>query len=241
MLSGAHLLDLHLEERLDGAAGSRSCWRRGRTRKTTWLPSSLTSVPFSVISGRRDDVVVALHAVTRSGARASTRGARQDEVLVAQDVVDVERRSARSTFTRGQVARGALDARRSAPSMTISTLPSMPRRGEHRDDALGLRLGELDARRRRSACRRACRAASADAERRAARARRQAVASSRAAAGRRSTAPPTQIGERMLPARARPVPFCRHGFLPPPRTNAARLGRRACRRGGSRAACCTTS
>src|ERR1035437_6608419 len=24
---------------------------------------------------------------------------------------------------------------------------------------------------------------------------------------------------RMLPARARPVPFCRHGFLPPPRTS----------------------
>jgi len=31
--------------------------------------------------------------------------------------------------------------------------------------------------------------------------------------------PPAQSGERMLPARARPVPFCRQGFLPPPLTN----------------------
>jgi hypothetical protein len=30
--------------------------------------------------------------------------------------------------------------------------------------------------------------------------------------------PPTQIGDRILPARARPVPFCRQGFLPPPLT-----------------------
>jgi hypothetical protein len=32
--------------------------------------------------------------------------------------------------------------------------------------------------------------------------------------------PPTQIGLRMEPARAWPVPFWRHGFLPPPRTSA---------------------
>src|SRR5213595_1707602 len=31
--------------------------------------------------------------------------------------------------------------------------------------------------------------------------------------------PPAHSGERMLPARARPVPFCRQGFLPPPLTN----------------------
>src|SRR5687768_16126851 len=30
--------------------------------------------------------------------------------------------------------------------------------------------------------------------------------------------PPVQIGERVEPARARPVPFWRHGFAPPPRT-----------------------
>src|SRR3954470_4846069 len=30
--------------------------------------------------------------------------------------------------------------------------------------------------------------------------------------------PPVQIGERDEPARARPVPFWRHGFAPPPRT-----------------------
>src|SRR3954447_26218575 len=30
--------------------------------------------------------------------------------------------------------------------------------------------------------------------------------------------PPTQIGERDEPARARPVPFWRHGLAPPPRT-----------------------
>src|SRR3984957_15042049 len=28
--------------------------------------------------------------------------------------------------------------------------------------------------------------------------------------------PCRQIGERVEPERARPVPFCRHGFLPPP-------------------------
>src|SRR3954467_12343655 len=30
--------------------------------------------------------------------------------------------------------------------------------------------------------------------------------------------PPVQIGERFEPARARPVPFWRHGLAPPPRT-----------------------
>src|SRR3954470_10388837 len=30
--------------------------------------------------------------------------------------------------------------------------------------------------------------------------------------------PPVQIGERLDPARARPVPFWRHGLAPPPRT-----------------------
>src|SRR3954468_7691934 len=30
--------------------------------------------------------------------------------------------------------------------------------------------------------------------------------------------PPTQIGEREEPARARPGPFWRHGLAPPPRT-----------------------
>src|SRR5919112_5968741 len=30
--------------------------------------------------------------------------------------------------------------------------------------------------------------------------------------------PPVQIGERIEPARARPVPFWRHGLAPPPRT-----------------------
>src|SRR5450759_2509032 len=34
------------------------------------------------------------------------------------------------------------------------------------------------------------------------------------------TAPPLQIGERLLPARARPVPFWRQGFFPPPLTKA---------------------
>src|SRR5262245_3764045 len=33
------------------------------------------------------------------------------------------------------------------------------------------------------------------------------------------TAPPTHIGDRELPDRARPVPFCRQGFLPPPLTH----------------------
>ena len=34
--------------------------------------------------------------------------------------------------------------------------------------------------------------------------------------------PPVQIGERDEPARARPVPFWRHGFAPPPRTSPRR-------------------
>src|SRR3989338_9458652 len=33
------------------------------------------------------------------------------------------------------------------------------------------------------------------------------------------TPPPTQIGERLEPCLARPVPFCRQGFFPPPRTS----------------------
>src|SRR5208282_2161067 len=31
--------------------------------------------------------------------------------------------------------------------------------------------------------------------------------------------PPRQMGERLVPARALPVPFCRQGFLPPPLTS----------------------
>lgn len=31
--------------------------------------------------------------------------------------------------------------------------------------------------------------------------------------------PPRHIGDLMLPWRARPLPFCFHGFLPPPRTS----------------------
>src|SRR3954466_11752892 len=36
--------------------------------------------------------------------------------------------------------------------------------------------------------------------------------------GPKTVPPPVQIGERLVPARARPVPFWRHGFAPPPRT-----------------------
>src|SRR3954465_9054758 len=39
-----------------------------------------------------------------------------------------------------------------------------------------------------------------------------------------ATPPPTQIGERLEPARARPVPFCRHGLAPPPRALPRVLG-----------------
>src|SRR5262244_807995 len=38
--------------------------------------------------------------------------------------------------------------------------------------------------------------------------------------GPKTVAPPTQTGERVLPDRARPVPFWRQGFLPPPLTSA---------------------
>lgn len=37
--------------------------------------------------------------------------------------------------------------------------------------------------------------------------------------GPKVTPPPFQIGERIEPCLARPVPFCRQGFLPPPRTS----------------------
>src|SRR5690554_6403833 len=37
--------------------------------------------------------------------------------------------------------------------------------------------------------------------------------------GGKTTPPPTQIGERLLPCRARPVPFWRQGLAPPPRTS----------------------
>jgi len=36
--------------------------------------------------------------------------------------------------------------------------------------------------------------------------------------GPKITPPPLHKGERFEPARARPVPFCCQGFLPPPRT-----------------------
>jgi len=37
--------------------------------------------------------------------------------------------------------------------------------------------------------------------------------------GPKITPPPFHNGERLEPARARPVPFCCHGFAPPPRTS----------------------
>ena len=37
--------------------------------------------------------------------------------------------------------------------------------------------------------------------------------------GPKITPPPFHKGDRFEPARARPVPFCCHGFLPPPRTS----------------------
>ena len=37
--------------------------------------------------------------------------------------------------------------------------------------------------------------------------------------GPKITPPPFHSGERFEPARARPVPFCCHGFRPPPRTS----------------------
>lgn len=37
---------------------------------------------------------------------------------------------------------------------------------------------------------------------------------------RPSHLPPRQIGERILPCLARPLPFCGQGFRPPPRTSA---------------------
>src|SRR3989344_6573009 len=56
--------------------------------------------------------------------------------------------------------------------------------------------------------------------------------------------PPTHNGERVEPCRARPVPFWRHGFLPPPRTSARVF---ACAHGRrlfascARTICCTKS
>src|SRR5699024_10632091 len=40
-----------------------------------------------------------------------------------------------------------------------------------------------------------------------------------AVVGPNTTPPPTHCGERVEPWRALPVPFCLHGFLPPPRTS----------------------
>src|SRR5436305_678274 len=41
----------------------------------------------------------------------------------------------------------------------------------------------------------------------------------RLARGPKAMPPCLQIGDLVEPARARPVPFCFHGFLPPPRTS----------------------
>src|SRR3989344_9135538 len=41
----------------------------------------------------------------------------------------------------------------------------------------------------------------------------------RSLVGPNTTPPPTHCGDRMDPWRARPVPFCFQGFLPPPRTS----------------------
>src|SRR5439155_22162114 len=38
--------------------------------------------------------------------------------------------------------------------------------------------------------------------------------------GPNTTPPPLQIGDDLYPARARPVPFCRHGFAPDKSTSA---------------------
>src|SRR5437763_3033250 len=56
--------------------------------------------------------------------------------------------------------------------------------------------------------------------------------------------PPAQSGDRTEPARARPVPFCRHGLAPPPRTWArVRVAAVPCRRAlsSARTASCTSA
>src|SRR2546421_3269833 len=56
--------------------------------------------------------------------------------------------------------------------------------------------------------------------------------------------PPAQIGERIDPARARPVPFWRHGLAPPPRTSArVRVAAEPWRRAlcSARTASCTSA
>ena len=71
--------------------------------------------------------------------------------------------------------------------------------------------------------RRACRSAGASVERRAQRAALHLLVDAHARGscgfGPCATPPPTHCGARIEPCRARPVPFWRHGFLPPPRTS----------------------
>ena len=108
--------------------------------------------------------------------------------------------------------------RRSARRSTTSTLPVELERAEQLDGPLRLGLVEGDlghdgelAAREGVGERRAERALAASSCSRA--------SSGRGGCGPCATPPPTHCGERIEPWRARPVPFWRHGFLPPPRTS----------------------
>ncbi len=134
---------LHFEEASRRRAGSRSCWRPADPEDD--LVAVL--VDQRALLGderRRDDRRTRVFMRATLPLQCVDRGARQHQVLVAQEVVDVEPLGAQHLDPR-QVARGALDACRRPPSITISALSSMPSAASSSTKSLVFGAGELDA------------------------------------------------------------------------------------------------
>ena len=163
--------------------------------------------------GRRSCVPSRRRRLATERSHAPSRG--QDQVRVARG------RRRRSARRRAAPSRAAGCAPRAATAVVAraedhaARCPRCRARRGTRPCASSC-LRQRERGRPRSACPRACRAASAErsAARRARARQAVRVVARLRAEDRRAAAP--RCGERVLPARARPVPFCFQGFLPPP-------------------------
>ena len=190
----------------------------GRTWKRHGLRSSFCGMLFSVIERPQQHLPGILSCQerllrARPGPARSTRPGRA---------------AGAGTRTRGRASRASATARsaqaRTSPSLGSTTTSSVGAsvdaraRSSRVDQRLRLRRRAASSRSTTASCPPATLAATPRAARRAASAAASPCRSSRGV-GPKGLPPPFHWVARIEPCRARPVPFCFHGFLPPPDTS----------------------
>ena len=193
------------------------------TWNVTVFCSSFCRMLFSVMSGRYSTERGSLIAPSAS-CRATTAARSTIDPRVTHELVAEVWRGGRDLEPR-DVAGGALDVRAPlARARAGSGLPPRAERLEPGHQRLGLRLGQAPAAPPPPARPRPPWPPAPSAARRAA---SPWASPCRTCAGRgpNGLPPPFHWVARMEPCRARPVPFWRHGFRPPPRTSLRPAGR----------------